>query len=153
MVTGGEDSIAIDDAGTAELTIDDDKATAVATNTTSTEVKVRDITSQFKDASSGPSQMVTSLSGPADTLHYHVALRTGQLVKDNFFTLFEAVGALEIMDPKMDNGYLAPGETLEDEYDITKPLLPHEIIGIMDQLLCHEVVTSLPLPTLSARRN
>jgi Mak10 subunit, NatC N(alpha)-terminal acetyltransferase len=39
----------------------------------------------------------------------------------------------------MDNGYLAPGETLEDEYDVVKPLLPHEIIGIMDQLLCHEV--------------
>ena len=51
------------------------------------------------------------------------------------------------MDPKMDNGYLAPGETLEDEYDVAKPLLPREIIGIMDQLLCHEVVFSL-LPIL-----
>ncbi|KAH0537157.1 hypothetical protein FGG08_006027 [Glutinoglossum americanum] len=42
------------------------------------------------------------------------------------------------MDPKMDNGYLAPGESLENEYDVTKALLPPEIIGIMDQLLCRE---------------
>jgi hypothetical protein len=46
---------------------------------------------------------------------------------------------VQIMDPKMDNGYLGPGETLEDNYDVARPLLPEEIIGIMDQLLCHEV--------------
>ncbi|KAF2432306.1 Mak10-domain-containing protein [Tothia fuscella] len=66
-------------------------------------------------------------------------LPIGTLVKDEQFTLFESVGALEIMDPKMDSGFLAPGETLEDEYDITRPLLPEEIIGIMDQLLCCEM--------------
>jgi hypothetical protein len=43
------------------------------------------------------------------------------------------------MDPKMDSGYLEPGETMEDDYDFTKPLLPEEIIGIIDQLICHEV--------------
>lgn len=43
------------------------------------------------------------------------------------------------MDPKMDSGYLAPGETLEDDYDVLKPLLPEEVIGIMDQMLCLEV--------------
>ncbi|OAX84893.1 hypothetical protein ACJ72_00715, partial [Emergomyces africanus] len=67
-------------------------------------------------------------------------LNTGQLVKDEHFTLFEAVGALEIMDEKMDSGYLAPGETLDDDYDVVKRrLLPEEVVGIMDQLLGHEV--------------
>ncbi|KAG9241360.1 amino-acid N-acetyltransferas-like protein subunit Mak10 [Calycina marina] len=66
-------------------------------------------------------------------------LELGQLVKDPYFTLFEAVGALEIMDRKMDSGYLEPGETMDDNYDFTLVLLPEEIIGIIDQLLCHEM--------------
>jgi len=43
------------------------------------------------------------------------------------------------MDPKMDSGFLAPGETMEDEYDFSQALLPEEVLGIIDQLLCHEV--------------
>ena len=64
------------------------------------------------------------------------ALKTGQLVKHDDFTLFEAVSALEVLDPKMDQGF---GEDLEDEYDLSGPLLPGEVIGIMDQILCLEV--------------
>lgn len=44
------------------------------------------------------------------------------------------------MDPKMDSGYLAPGESAEAEYNVMRSLLPEEVIGIMDQLLCHEVI-------------
>src|SRR2546423_5019927 len=54
------------------------------------------------------------------------ALKTGQLVKQDDFTLFEAVSALEVLDPKMDQGF---GEDLEDKYDIPRPLLPEEVIG------------------------
>ncbi len=43
------------------------------------------------------------------------------------------------MDPKMDSGYLEPGETLEDQYDVFRHLLPEEVIGVMDQMLCYEV--------------
>lgn len=47
------------------------------------------------------------------------------------------------MDSKMDSGYIAPGENLaqalEDDYDVRRPLTPEEVIGLMDQLLCHEV--------------
>lgn len=50
-----------------------------------------------------------------------------------------------MMDAKMDSGYLSPGETLEDEYDVWRELLPEEVVGIMDQLLCHEV-RSVPVP-------
>ncbi|KAL1795420.1 hypothetical protein ACET3X_005644 [Alternaria dauci] len=75
------------------------------------------------------------------------ALEVGQLVKDEYFTLFESIGAIEIMDPKMDSGFLLPGETLEDDYDTLSPLLPEELIGIMDQLLCYEMAwhTGYPL--------
>ncbi|KAJ5861262.1 uncharacterized protein N7529_008572 [Penicillium soppii] len=83
----------------------------------------RDITAEFTEAAS--------------------KLSTGRLVKDETFTLFEAVGALEIMDSKMDSGYIAPGENLaqalEDDYDVRRPLTPEEVVGLMDQLLCHEV--------------
>jgi Mak10 subunit, NatC N(alpha)-terminal acetyltransferase len=43
------------------------------------------------------------------------------------------------MDSKMDSGHLEPGESLEDKYDILRSLLPEEVIGIMDHILCHEV--------------
>ena len=43
------------------------------------------------------------------------------------------------MDPKMDSGYLQPGESLDDEYDVLADLLPEEVVGIMDQLLRSEV--------------
>lgn len=39
----------------------------------------------------------------------------------------------------MDSGCPKPGETLEHDYDVLKELLPEEVIGIMDQMLCHEV--------------
>lgn len=78
-------------------------------------------------------------------------LKTGQLVKQDDFTLFEAVSALEVgkgcvkllapltfkvLDPKMDQGF---GEDSEDEYDLSRSLVPEETIGIMDQILCLEV--------------
>ena len=51
------------------------------------------------------------------------------------------------MDLKMDSGFLEPGENLDDEYDTLAPLLPEELIGIMDQLLCYEMAwhTGYPL--------
>ena len=49
----------------------------------------------------------------------------------------------QIMDPKMDSGHHAPGETLHEDYDILRKLLPEEVLGIMDQMLCYEVNFSL----------
>ncbi|KAG0634665.1 Mak10 subunit, NatC N-terminal acetyltransferase-domain-containing protein [Tuber brumale] len=63
-------------------------------------------------------------------------LEIGQLVKDPYFTLLQAVGALEIMDPKMDSGMLRAEYEL---FDALQPRLPEEVVGIMDQLLCHEM--------------
>ncbi|KAI0484617.1 Mak10-domain-containing protein [Xylariaceae sp. FL0804] len=73
-------------------------------------------------------------------------LKPGELVKDEHFTLFESVSALEIMDPKMDSGVLAEGESLDEEYDVSQELLPEEILGIIDQLLCLEMAWHLGYP-------
>ncbi|KAI1381094.1 Mak10-domain-containing protein [Hypoxylon crocopeplum] len=70
----------------------------------------------------------------------------GELVKDEHFTLFDSVAALEIMDSKMDSGVLAEGESLDEEYDVSRDLLPEEILGIIDQLLCLEMAWHLGYP-------
>lgn len=78
------------------------------------------------------------------------------MVKDDHFSLFEAVGALEVKitksltrltlltpdqigDSKMDSGCLEPGEALEDQFDMEKEFLPDELIWLMDQMLNREV--------------
>jgi hypothetical protein len=43
------------------------------------------------------------------------------------------------MDPKMDTGFVAPGDTFECEFDVNQPVSASQVIGIMDELLCHEV--------------
>ncbi|KXL51369.1 hypothetical protein M433DRAFT_73094 [Acidomyces richmondensis BFW] len=66
-------------------------------------------------------------------------LPPGYLVKDEYFTLFEAVGALEIMDPKMDSGYVPPDDTFEPELDVCRGLEAEEVIWILDQIMCLEI--------------
>lgn len=39
----------------------------------------------------------------------------------------------------MDSGCLASGESLDESYDVKRRLLPTEVLGIIDQLLSHEV--------------
>ncbi|KAH8843829.1 hypothetical protein MCOR27_010489 [Pyricularia oryzae] len=105
--------------GLSGLSIAGDRKPAASPTVTSQGVISFDITERFTNAAK--------------------ALKPGGLVKDGYFTLFESVGALEIMDPKMDSGCLADGESLDPDYDVTRPLLPTEVIGIIDQLLCHEM--------------
>ena len=95
------------------------------------------------------------LSGMASPPHYEwkditaqfaAASRTlpiGQLVKDENFGLFEAMSAIELMDPKMDAGMLCNKELCQvssAEEAIEKGLLPlsigtEDIIGVSDELL------------------
>ncbi|KAF3902039.1 hypothetical protein AA313_de0207637 [Arthrobotrys entomopaga] len=91
------------------------------------------VTSTVKSPASANFRDVTQLFRQACQ-----GLDVGQLVKDPNFTLFEAVGALEIMDPKMDSGLLKSGEE-DTPAEIYQPVLPEEIIGIMDQLLSSEM--------------
>lgn len=46
---------------------------------------------------------------------------------------------LKIGDPKMDSGALEDGEDLEDDFDVSQPLSPEQLIWIIDQLVCREV--------------
>lgn len=47
------------------------------------------------------------------------------------------------MDPKMDSGFMMPEkDAIVDNFDPLKPMLPEEVIGIMDQMLCYEVKSS-----------
>lgn len=39
----------------------------------------------------------------------------------------------------MDSGFLTSGEPVEHDYEVLRQLLPKEVIGIMDQMLCFEV--------------
>ena len=39
----------------------------------------------------------------------------------------------------MDSGFLGPGESLEDDYDVLRELEPEDVLGIMDGLLSSEV--------------
>lgn len=67
------------------------------------------------------------------------ALPSSHLIKDDFFTLFEAVGALEIMDPKMDSGFIPEGDTFDPEFDVAGCLRAGEVLEVMDGLLSAEV--------------
>ena len=65
--------------------------------------RAKDITAQFQDAASRLS------SSPGchfvSPLTSGVELQTGELIKDEWFTLFEAVGALEVCPPCISSPY------------------------------------------------
>ncbi|KAM3423857.1 hypothetical protein BST61_g1254 [Cercospora zeina] len=69
-------------------------------------------------------------------------LEAGELVKDEYFTLFEAVGALEIMDPKMDSGFVEPTDTFEPEWKVVDEgkISGEQALWIMDELLRLEML-------------
>ncbi|KJR85419.1 amino-acid N-acetyltransferase subunit Mak10 [Sporothrix schenckii 1099-18] len=74
-------------------------------------------------------------------------LEPGDIVKDGYFTLFESVGALEIMDPKMDSGCVSAEELVDNDHQqLMRSLLPAEVVGIIDQLLCLEMAWHLGYP-------
>lgn len=58
-----------------------------------------------------------------------------------------------MMDPKMDSGYLENGDSLEDDLDAIKDLLPEEVIGVMDQMLSYEVCCVLLFIGIATLRN
>ena len=60
----------------------------------------------------------------------------GQLIHLRSFTLFDAMSAIEVMDPKMDTG-MAIGDSTP--FDVKQPLEAKQIMWIMDRLLSCEV--------------
>jgi hypothetical protein len=68
----------------------------------------------------------------------HLALGIGQIVRAPDFEYIDALGALEIMDPKTDSGMTLDDDDIDDSPKV-EGLLPEEILWIMDQLLAREV--------------
>ena len=73
-----------------------------------------------------------------------VALEVGQVIRAPDFSFLDALGALEIMDPKTDSGMIVGDEDANEQTDV-QSLLPEEVIWIMDQLLAREVKTHFHL--------
>jgi N-alpha-acetyltransferase 35, NatC auxiliary subunit len=67
-----------------------------------------------------------------------LALGIGQIVRAPDFEYIDALGALEIMDPKTDSGMTLGDDDIDDSPKVDG-LLPEEILWIMDQLLAREV--------------
>jgi hypothetical protein len=67
-----------------------------------------------------------------------LALGIGQIVRAPDFEYIDALGALEIMDPKTDSGMTLDDDDIDDSPKV-EGLLPEEILWIMDQLLAREV--------------
>ncbi|KAG2213758.1 hypothetical protein INT45_003660, partial [Circinella minor] len=69
--------------------------------------------------------------------------QVGQLVHLQSFTLFDAMSAIEIMDPKMDTGMLLEEDKNNHKDDMTfnvnRILEPRELLWIMDRLLSCEM--------------
>lgn len=51
----------------------------------------------------------------------------------------DTTGISQIMDPKMDSGYVPPGDTFDADFDVCRGLEAIEIIWIIDELLCLEI--------------
>ncbi|ORY73889.1 Mak10 subunit, NatC N-terminal acetyltransferase-domain-containing protein [Protomyces lactucae-debilis] len=67
------------------------------------------------------------------------ALDLGELIRLETFQLQDSIAALEIMDPKMDNGVIDAKELALGSYDCSQALSPQEVLSIMDQLLASEM--------------
>jgi hypothetical protein len=68
-----------------------------------------------------------------------IDLEVGQLVHLQSFTLFDAMSAIEIMDPKMDTGMILEGDK-KKPFDPLKSLTAEQVLWIMDRLLSCEVI-------------
>lgn len=65
-------------------------------------------------------------------------MEIGQVIRAPDFSFLDALGALEIMDPKTDSGMIA-NDSDANETEEEQSLLPEEVLWIMDQLLAREV--------------
>lgn len=73
-----------------------------------------------------------------DAFNVWIDFDVGQLVHLQSFTLFDAMSAIEIMDPRMDTGMLIE-ETTTNKFDIHKRLSADQTLGIMDRLVTREM--------------
>ncbi|BFZ55554.1 N-alpha-acetyltransferase, non-catalitic subunit [Savitreella phatthalungensis] len=76
------------------------------------------------------------------TAEYFAACSTltlGQLVRKEEFSLHDSIAALEIMDPKMDNGVVTEEEAAMGTLDVSRARTCSEVLMIADQLFRKEM--------------
>ncbi|KAL5625325.1 hypothetical protein BROUX41_005385 [Berkeleyomyces rouxiae] len=73
-------------------------------------------------------------------------MKPGEIIKDEQFSLFDSVAALEMMDPKMDINCAEAETEPEPEFDIARDLTPQQVLGIMDQLISQEMAWHMGYP-------
>jgi hypothetical protein len=85
-----------------------------------------DITAKFQRSAKGkPPNAVAQLTC--------AEILSGRLITMQDFRLFDSIGAIEIMDPKMDSGYIPPEEQC-DALDMTKVLTVSQAVWIMEEI-------------------
>ncbi|KAF8923669.1 hypothetical protein BGZ58_002684, partial [Dissophora ornata] len=62
-------------------------------------------------------------------------MKTGQLIQMESFSLFDAMCAIVIMDPKMDTGMILDDYATRPQYNVNRLLDPKEFIWIFDNIL------------------
>ncbi|KAG0333904.1 hypothetical protein BG004_000646, partial [Podila humilis] len=77
-----------------------------------------------------PFEDVTSLLNDATK-----DMKTGQLVQVESFSLFDAMCAIVIMDPKMDTGMIVDDYSTRPQYNVNQPISPRNLIWIIDNIL------------------
>jgi hypothetical protein len=67
------------------------------------------------------------------------SLRHNELIQSEHITLFETTSAIEIGEPRMDTGVYTEEELKHPKLDVFKPLMPPELLSVMDNMLSLEV--------------
>lgn len=67
------------------------------------------------------------------------ALRDNELIQSEQIGLFETTSAIEIGEPRMDTGVYTEEERSFPQLDVFKPLMPSEIVWVMDSMLSLQV--------------
>lgn len=68
-----------------------------------------------------------------------VSLRDNEVIQSENISLFETTSAIEIGEPRMDTGVYTEEELRFPQLDVLRPLLPSEILYVMDSMLSLEV--------------
>lgn len=74
------------------------------------------------------------------------ALRDNELIQSDQIGLFETTCAIEIGEPRMDTGVYTEEEKSFPRVDVLQPLMPPEIIWVMDSMFSLEVSGILCFP-------
>ena len=77
-------------------------------------------------------------------------MQPGQIVLSERTSVYAMMASVEIGDPRVDAGMLNEAQKAQPTFDAARPLLPDEIMLVMDDLLRCEVIR-MSMPMLALR--